>query len=185
MPTGPQHSQSGLESLLAGTSSSADDPAGARKATVNDIISLFDTQSLTTSPNPQPQATSLAGLFSQPVAQPLTTPVTGPPASQPAVPAPHVYSAYDRNGLKITLQPQVNPTKPGMIIVLARFLASSGQPISNVNFQAAVPKVSCLIVEYLSRHANWAFSFRRSNFRCYQFLIKTSTSVQQKLSSCV
>lgn len=152
--TGPQHPQSGLESLLAGASSPTGDPAGVRKATVNDIMGLFDTPSISTSPNPQPQATPLTGLLSQPTAQPLTTSAAGPPASQLSVPSPHVYIAYDRNGLKITLQPQVNAAKPGMIIVLARFLASSGQPISNVNFQAAVPKVSCQVVACLCRHAN-------------------------------
>jgi len=51
------------------------------------------------------------------------------------------YTAYEKNGLKITLTPKTNPSQPGMVQILVRFTSSASATLENVNFQAAVPKV--------------------------------------------
>jgi AP-1 complex subunit gamma-1 len=51
------------------------------------------------------------------------------------------YTAYEKNGLKITLTPKTNPSQPGMVQILVRFTSSASDTLENVNFQAAVPKV--------------------------------------------
>jgi AP-1 complex subunit gamma-1 len=70
-----------------------------------------------------------------------SAPSAAAPASQPAKPQLQSYTAYEKNGLKITLTPKVNPAQQGMVQILARFTAT-GDGVRNVNFQAAVPKVS-------------------------------------------
>lgn len=77
-----------------------------------------------------------------------------PPAAAQAAPSPpqqQAYSAYDQKGLKITLTPNVNPARPEIVNITARFEATSGASIQSVNFQAAVPKVC--------REEDWRVSF--------------------------
>jgi AP-1 complex subunit gamma-1 len=66
-------------------------------------------------------------------------PAAAKPASAPS--QQQDYSAYDQNGLKITLTPNVNPARPEIVNIAAKFEATSGASIQSVNFQAAVPKV--------------------------------------------
>jgi AP-1 complex subunit gamma-1 len=53
------------------------------------------------------------------------------------------YPAYEKNGLRITLTPQTSPTRPGVVMILARFQVTGGEAVTGLSFQAAVPKV-CL-----------------------------------------
>ncbi|KAF8638955.1 hypothetical protein AX16_010429 [Volvariella volvacea WC 439] len=116
------------------------------RSTVDDILGLFNTTSITPSatspatspPAPQPSNASSAN-FS------LLAQATPPPAAAPAptVAGPTRYpafTAYEKNDLKITLTPQTSPAKPGVVMILARFQATGVTPITGVNFQAAVPK---------------------------------------------
>jgi AP-1 complex subunit gamma-1 len=66
-------------------------------------------------------------------------PAAAKPASSPS--QQQGYSAYDQKGLKITLTPNVNPVRPEIVNIAAKFEATSGASIQSVNFQAAVPKV--------------------------------------------
>lgn len=50
------------------------------------------------------------------------------------------YIAYDKNGLKITLTPNVNASRPEIVNITARFQTTDGRAVQAVNFQAAVPK---------------------------------------------
>jgi len=50
------------------------------------------------------------------------------------------YTAYEKNELKVTLTPQTNPNRPGIVNVLARFQAMGQNAISGLSFQVAVPK---------------------------------------------
>lgn len=100
----------------------------------------------------------ILGLFANPTAQAATSPPnaamsplfnTSPvapaaPAPTPAAPASTSYTAYQKNNLQITLTPQTNPAQPGVVVILAKFQTAGGSPASNVNFQAAVPKVRFL-----------------------------------------
>ncbi|UZJ54989.1 hypothetical protein CBS101457_004309 [Exobasidium rhododendri] len=58
----------------------------------------------------------------------------------PTTPPQQGYTAYDQKGLKITLTPSTNPSKPEIVNITARFESTSGATLENVNFQAAVPK---------------------------------------------
>lgn len=69
-------------------------------------------------------------------------------ASPPPAPAatPPGYSAYDKNELRIILNPQTSPTRPGLVRIIASFQATGANPVTGLNFQAAVPKVSYLFL---------------------------------------
>jgi AP-1 complex subunit gamma-1 len=82
----------------------------------------------------------MASLFGQTAAPaPAPTPVAAaqPPAPQQA----QGYTAYEKNGLQITLRPQVSAARPGVVLVTARFDATGVAAVTGINFQAAVPKV--------------------------------------------
>ena len=122
-------------------------PATSSRPSNSDIMSLFNASSPPPSASsPPPAPASSASLFdmvtpSSSAPQPTASSSAPPPSvSAPAKPQLQSYTAYDKNGLKITLTPRVSPTQPGMMQVLARFTAS--ERVDGVNFQVAVPKVS-------------------------------------------
>jgi AP-1 complex subunit gamma-1 len=115
-----------------------------QKSAVDDILSLFGNSS---SPTPaaaaapsQPPAMARGSLFDLgDISSPAPTPAPAPaPAPKPQLTS---YTAYEKNDLKITLTPQTNPTKPGLVLILARFQVSGITPATGISFQAAVPKV--------------------------------------------
>ena len=110
---------------------------------INDILGLFDASSSTPAPAP-PTASPFDVLGGAPASTPFASTSTSPPAPRvaPAQKSPG-YVAYNKNSLKITLHPQVSAQKPGVVLITARFEVSGVQPAEAVNFQAAVPKVSC------------------------------------------
>ncbi|ODN79774.1 hypothetical protein L202_03685 [Cryptococcus amylolentus CBS 6039] len=128
----------------------------APKSAANDIMSLFDTSAA--SPPATVAASSGGGsLFD--LVSPSSTPA--PPSAPSPAPAPvtsaapaksqlQSYPAYDKNALKITLTPRVSPTQPGVVQVLAKFTASGGEVIENVNLQVAVPKTQQLQMQAMS-----------------------------------
>ncbi|THH32493.1 hypothetical protein EUX98_g1677 [Antrodiella citrinella] len=128
------------QALLAeifGSSSTPSTPNGgapAPRSTVQDILGLFDSSS--SSAPSATAASSAASLFTQ--AQQAPTPAAQAPAA-PAAARLTAYPAYDKNELRITLTPQTSPQRPGVVNILARFVAGS-TPVSGLNFQAAVPK---------------------------------------------
>ncbi|KAG5724747.1 hypothetical protein E4T56_gene8662, partial [Termitomyces sp. T112] len=130
------------QDLLAdifGTSSTtpaAASPAPSRQATIDNILDLFGssttiTPSTSTSP-PPPTAAPAPSAF--------TLVQTQSPPPQPPAPKLTAYTAYEKNELKITLTPQTNAAKPGVVMILARFQVTGGNAASGINFQAAVPK---------------------------------------------
>lgn len=164
-PTGPppQTTQSLLEDIF-GTSndelSATTAPAAsapAPKSNFNDILGLFDSA---TSLSAQPTGGSSLYSSSSPSGDLFSslssTPgVTSPPVPQP----PQAYDVYNKDGLKITLTPVRDATKPLVVNILAKF--TSTQSVSAVNFQAAVPKVpdslSCFVTLLLCDCPNLNF----------------------------
>lgn len=82
---------------------------------------------------------------------------TSTPAPKPPTPAPaptpsssssssalRPYTAYEKQGLKITLTPKPNPNRPDIINILAEFTSTATADITNVSLQAAVPKTQKL-----------------------------------------
>jgi AP-1 complex subunit gamma-1 len=151
---GPAASIQSTQDLLADIFGSSDvsTPAAApaaapSRSAAQDIMSLFDSAPTTTSSPPpaQPSASASSSLFD--MVTPAATAASPPPAPAPAAstqaPQLQSYTAYDKNGLNITLTPKVSPTQPGVIQILARFTSTA--PVEAVNFQVAVPKVSKLI----------------------------------------
>ncbi|KAJ2918673.1 hypothetical protein MD484_g1740, partial [Candolleomyces efflorescens] len=114
-----------------------------QKSSVDDILGLFGSSSISATPATVPQTPSV------PMSYPAT-PATAVPATltqaipvtpaTPSAPRLTAYSAYDKNGLKVTLTPQTSAAKPGIVMILARFQASGGSAIDGISFQAAVPK---------------------------------------------
>lgn len=126
--TKPQNAMNDIMSLF-GNSAMSPQPTGAT------VSSQPPTHDLLSSLGATPRQVSQASPTTTPAPAPVTTP------QPPQKPTLQSYTAYDKNGLKITLTPKANPAQPGMVQVLARFMASDGG-VKNVNFQAAVPKVS-------------------------------------------
>jgi len=60
------------------------------------------------------------------------------------------YTAYEKNGLQITLTPRVSSTQPGVVQILARFTAA--EKVEGINFQVAVPKTQQLQMQAMSRN---------------------------------
>jgi AP-1 complex subunit gamma-1 len=120
-------------------------PATKKKA-IDDILGLFGPGGgAAAQPIASPaSAPSLASLFSQPAA-PARAPAPAPaPVAAAQPPAPQQaqgYTAYEKNGLKASLRPQVSASRPGVVLITARFEATGAASVTGINFQAAVPKV--------------------------------------------
>ena len=81
----------------------------------------------------------MASPFGQ-TAAPAPVPTAVATAQPPAPQQIQEYSAYEKNGLQITLRPRVSAARPGLVLVTARFEATGLAAITGINFQAAVPK---------------------------------------------
>lgn len=135
----------------------ASPPPKPRNA-IDDILGLFPNSASTPSPNSintmvpglggfgsgltsptyssgSPMSTSIPqSAFSLPQTQ-------SPPQQPPQQPRLTAYTAYEKNEVKVTLTPQTNPNKPGIVNVLARFQVTGQNAASGLSFQVAVPKV--------------------------------------------
>ncbi|KAF7982596.1 hypothetical protein HWV62_27618 [Athelia sp. TMB] len=136
---GAQANASNNDALLAeifgGSSSSSSAPAPAQPPTsaVDDIMSLFGSSAPAAPAAPSPASNPAPSAFSLPQTQ------AAPPQPAPAKQLT-AYPAYDKNELRISLTPQANPQRPGVVNILARFQVAGGTPVTGLNFQAAVPK---------------------------------------------
>ena len=122
-------------------------PAVSSRSAVDDIMGLFGKTGLqdTTQNAINAPASSTNLLSSMPVTS--GSPVSanaGAAAPTPVVPKAQLqtYTAYEGKGLKVTLTPRTSAQQPGIVQILARFSATGPEAITNVNFQAAVPRVS-------------------------------------------
>ena len=115
-------------------------PPTTQKSAVEDILSLFGSGGGAVSSVPVPfTPTSTSGpAFNIPPSQPH-------PPSQPSAPAAKGYTAYDKNDLKVILVPQTSSNKPGIVLIQARFEVTGSNAATGLTFQAAVPKVTCLL----------------------------------------
>ncbi|KAJ6591710.1 adaptin N terminal region-domain-containing protein [Mycena vulgaris] len=135
-----QNNEELLRDLFGGGSdqSTSTSPPQAQRSTVDDIMGLFGPGPSTPAVSPpaalSPTSNPMSA-FNLPAAQPPQ-----PPPPQPAAPRLTAYTAYEKNGLKITLTPQTSPAQPGTVMILARFQVSGATPATGLSFQAAVPK---------------------------------------------
>lgn len=164
----PQATKQNTQDLLAdifGSSSSESSaaaasaqPAAPAKSSVNDILGLFDSTPSVTSPTSPPTSNytspiatanplfaALGDIAPQPQPQQQPQAVTPQPAAQSTRPPAQSYIAYEGHELKVNLTPAVSPARPGVVNILARFQVTGGNAASNVNFQAAVPRVRSLL----------------------------------------
>lgn len=153
-PSGPS-TQDLLADIFGGGDMSSDPAAAsssggsapARNANAG-ILSLFDSSPAAAAP--APSASGSNSLFDLGSGSSAPSSSAAPPAAAlaPAAVAAAApsrsqlqsYTAYEKNGLKITLTPKAAPGQAGVVQVLARFTAQ--EAVENVNFQVAVPKVS-------------------------------------------
>ncbi|KAH7098209.1 Adaptor protein complex AP-1 gamma subunit [Auriculariales sp. MPI-PUGE-AT-0066] len=149
-PTSPAVPQPGgdatnmLQNLFGEQSTNGAPAPGSgqsKQQAINDIMGLFDSTPshppAASAPTPSAPLSGLGGLEDLLGGSAAPAPT---PAPAPAAPAVPTFTAYDKHGLNIVFVPQVSLQHPGMIVVVTRFTASSGQSISALNFQAAVPK---------------------------------------------
>ncbi|KIY65086.1 gamma-adaptin [Cylindrobasidium torrendii FP15055 ss-10] len=162
-PTSPVNGNTGssaeqeLAALFGGSSPSPTNGASSPQApnprsTIDDILGLFGpgpSASGATSPaasaSPAPGPSLFEALSPSGTSSPMSMfgAASPPPQAAPPPPArPQLtsYTAYESNGLRITLTPQTNPNKPGIVLIMARFQALGAAPAESVIFQAAVPK---------------------------------------------
>lgn len=132
---------SGMDSTPAASASAQP----ARNANA-DIMSLFSSTPSASTQSPPPAQASSSSLLD--MVTPAASTSAPPPQTQQQSQAPaptaksqlQSYTAYEKNGLKITLTPRVSPTQPGVVQILARFAAT--EAVEGINLQVAVPKVS-------------------------------------------
>ncbi len=110
-----------------------------QRTTANDILSLFDSPP----PSASTQATSpaTASLFSL-TSNVAPAPAAAAPPPKPAAPKLQSYTAYNKNDLMVSLTPQRSATQKGVVDILAGFQVTGSSPVTGINFQVAVPKVS-------------------------------------------
>lgn len=135
---------------------SASPPPKPRNA-IDDILGLFPNSAPTPSANPiNTTVPALGGLGSgltsptYGVGSPVPTPIPqsafslpqtqSPPQQSPQLQKLTAYTAYEKNGLKVTLTPQTSPNRPGVVNILARFQVTGPSAASGISFQVAVPK---------------------------------------------
>lgn len=124
---------------LDGTAGSPTSPQSALRSTNNDIMSLFGNSSPTPSTSaPAPPRPA------QPANDVDFFGIGGSSAPAASPPQPQSYTAYEQNGLRLSFIPNKDPAKPNVVNISAQFTATTGSPISGVNFQAAVPKTQRL-----------------------------------------
>ncbi|KAH9852182.1 Adaptor protein complex AP-1 gamma subunit [Lenzites betulinus] len=116
-------------------------PAPAQRNIAQDILGLFDSPSPAAPPGggAAPYTAVQPSLFGSTAPAPPSQATSPPPPPAPAIAAP-TYTAYDKNELRVTLTPQTSPTRPGLVRIFAHFVATGANPLSGLNFQAAVPK---------------------------------------------
>lgn len=181
----------GDEPSSSSAAAMASPSAGAPKSTMDDIMGLFGSTDNGTSnhnnnslaglasPTSVPSASSGSGLdgldllgssqsygssiatTTSPSTRNSAAAATPPPTTTIVTPQQQNYSAYDQKGLRVTLTPNVNPARPEIVNITARFEATSSTAITSVNFQAAVPKVrkDGRVSEYHRSSPSLYFSF--------------------------
>jgi AP-1 complex subunit gamma-1 len=156
--TSPTVNQQNTHDLLADIFGSSNMPISQpasqpakTTSTTDDILGLFGTtgagtgtgsggpSSIVSPVSPPPLAVSpgASSLFDAAVATPPIVASPPPTTTSPTPAQAHI--AYDANGLQLSLTPRKDPSKPGLVDVLAKFTATTH--VSGINFQAAVPKV--------------------------------------------
>ena len=115
------------------------------RSKVDDILNLFGTSGNLPSAPATPRPSAVPPSYSSPPSS-LFTPAQAQAQSPPtpavvAQPRLTSYTAYDKNDIKITLTPQTSATRPGVVMILARFQVYGGEAATGLSFQAAVPKV--------------------------------------------
>lgn len=145
-----QSNQDLLAEIFGSSSATSETLAPSQqKSTVDDILSLFGSSSQTVTPVAVVPSTPFATATSTVPATPASTSpptITSTPI-QPPSQRLTAYPAYEKNGLRITLTPQTSPTRPGVVMILARFQVTGSEAATGLSFQAAVPKV-CLQFVY-------------------------------------
>ena len=153
------------------TTSTAQTPALATSAAsppkprnvIDDILGLFPDSTSTHSPNPiNTMVPGLGNGMTSPAyggGSPMPTTVPQSAFSLPQTQSPSLqpqqqqrltaYTAYEKNELKVTLTPQTNPNKPGIVSALARFQVTGQNAVSGLSFQVAVPKVRFPFFQFL------------------------------------
>ncbi|KAG8884936.1 clathrin associated protein complex large subunit [Tulasnella sp. 331] len=153
--TAPQNTQDLLADIFGSSSETAASPTpqtqASSKSSVNDILGLFGSTStppnVTQSQSQQTQPTLFSTsptTISNPMMLLGQTAATTPQTAVEARPAAQSYMAFDKNGLRIVLTPQVSASRPGIVNIMARFQVSGSDTATNVNFQAAVPRTQQL-----------------------------------------
>ena len=131
-----------LQQIFGGSASSSAPAKGTpAKASVNDILGLFDSSSSTAAAAPPPAASPFDTLGSGSTPSLFSTASAPPPARVAPAQKSTGYVAYNKHSLKITLNPQVSAQRPGVVLITARFEVTGSTPAQAVSFQAAVPKV--------------------------------------------
>ncbi|PWN54219.1 putative golgi adaptor HA1/AP1 adaptin gamma subunit [Violaceomyces palustris] len=143
-------------------------PAASKaKSSVNDILGLFGDSGSSPAPSSTAAPVSnnsssfggldlLGGDAVPPpplvgAAAATASPSSAQPPSTTQAPGAKAHTAYEKNGLLITLTPTVNPARPDITNVTARFTATGSSEIRSINFQAAVPKSQKLQMQAISK----------------------------------
>lgn len=185
------NSQDLLAEIFGSGSSTTTQPPPPQKSSVNDILDLFGSSPAPAATAASPQAVStpsVSSLFAS-VAQTSAPPPASIVQAAPAAPASRLqaYTAYDRSGLKVTMTPQLSPQGApqgaAVVNILVKFQSTASEVISNIVFQAAVPRVETFCLYYHEPYTD-LFSVRPNNCKCSLCPIQWLIQTQQKHNAC-
>lgn len=137
-----------LADILGGTSSPAppsNSATPAPQSNMSAIMDLFGSGPAQATPPPQAGAAAAPPSSSLDL---LGQMGSSSPAPQAAAAAPAGFPCYNNNGLVVTIATQRNAE--GIVQALARFRNVSGEPLTSVGLQAAVPKSQKLQLNSIS-----------------------------------
>lgn len=136
-----------LADIMGGISSSPAPPSSTATPTPNPNSAILDLFG----PGPQATPPSQAGAAAAPPSSGLDLlgqMGSSSPAPQAGGAAPAGFPCYNNNGLVVTIA--TNRNAEGIVQALGRFRNVSGEPLSNVGLQAAVPKSQKLQLNSIS-----------------------------------
>ena len=152
---------------------------------VDDLLSLMDDLPAASAPaaSRAPAAAAQANFMDDLLGGLGGPSVASAPAPAPAA-APAPTAAYDKNGLRIQYKSQIDASNPLILNVQVLFSNTSPQPLSGLNFQAAVPKSQQIQLQPLANNNVAAGANTTQTFRVFN-PTKAPVRVRVKLNYAV
>lgn len=88
-------------------------------------------------------------------------------------------TVFDKHSLRVlfTFARECPPSRPDVLVVIISMLSSAPTPVTNIRFQAAVPKVGRLKSEGIRKDAEGFWLLSLEIFKYWMYLLKSLSSL--------